>query len=630
MYARLVPDEDSGEGAVGLEIHHPGQRPYLISLDGGVEGELEDCAPENRPPKFILDFMQRRPPSVKQEIDWDRFTTEKCRTLIKPYQRAAFLAAVQVHNGRSLVGMEQGTGKTIVGSCVLSFYGGLVLIIGPSGKRGDWISEVKDWTGLVVQDLQKKKQKLTHDIVFCSFDMAKVHPEVLARNWHTVIVDESHKLKEVDTIRCKMLMPILQKAKVLMLLSGTPQTSKPAELYTQLAMLHPAVFVSRDAFLQRYCDRKQNKAGEWEATGCRNGKELSLVLAKLMTRVTRAQALPVLPPLERVLIKFRGVGPGAKPELKPEMDKYKQEERKFFETAKNLKAVTAGNEYRAKTLLMQIKMQANRLNELTGQIKLKACWDWILADMAKFPGEKAVMFASHLKIVADAAAYMRDHGKMEVVEITGEKVPPKKRMVLLESMRSRATLDKGPRVAVLSLGSSAEGLNLCGASRMYILELANTAQAECRIHRIGTEIPVTVMYMFLDDSYDGKSLNKLVKRSKVCNLVVDGEDEPTLTFAREEYAHPEAAQSAASDEADAFAQEHITRMRVVDQFRQMAASLPLTQGPAKRGRYTFSFTAAPPASAAAGAGAGRSTKEEAEEDERRLLAEDMSSASMYY
>jgi hypothetical protein len=51
-----------------------------------------------------------------------------------------------------------------------------------------------------------------------------------------VIVDESHYLKNTKTKRTKAVLPVLQRAKRVVLLSGTPALSRPNELFTQVTL----------------------------------------------------------------------------------------------------------------------------------------------------------------------------------------------------------------------------------------------------------------------------------------------------------------------------------------------------------------------------------------------------------
>jgi SWI/SNF-related matrix-associated actin-dependent regulator 1 of chromatin subfamily A len=46
-----------------------------------------------------------------------------------------------------------------------------------------------------------------------------------------IIVDEAHFLKSRDSLRAKNLVPVIMRSKRVLLLSGTPILSRPAEIY---------------------------------------------------------------------------------------------------------------------------------------------------------------------------------------------------------------------------------------------------------------------------------------------------------------------------------------------------------------------------------------------------------------
>ena len=55
------------------------------------------------------------------------------------------------------------------------------------------------------------------------------------------IADEAHYLKSKDSQRSKELVPVLQNAKRVILLSGTPVLSRPVEVFNLIKILRPDV-----------------------------------------------------------------------------------------------------------------------------------------------------------------------------------------------------------------------------------------------------------------------------------------------------------------------------------------------------------------------------------------------------
>ena len=73
-----------------------------------------------------------------------------------------------------------------------------------------------------------------------SYDLTiKLEEKIKNKNFNFIIADEAHYLKSPDAKRTKCLMPIIQKSKRVLLLTGTPILSRPVELYPLLTMLRP-------------------------------------------------------------------------------------------------------------------------------------------------------------------------------------------------------------------------------------------------------------------------------------------------------------------------------------------------------------------------------------------------------
>jgi SWI/SNF-related matrix-associated actin-dependent regulator 1 of chromatin subfamily A len=118
-------------------------------------------------------------------------------------------------------------------------------------------------------------------------------------NFQFVIVDEAHYLKSREAKRSQHLLPIIMRAKRILILTGTPLLARPSEIYNLLKIIRPDVFRSFKEFGYRYCDPKENIFGvDW--TGSSNMKELHLLLEKqLMIRRLKSEVLFELPAKRR-------------------------------------------------------------------------------------------------------------------------------------------------------------------------------------------------------------------------------------------------------------------------------------------------------------------------------------------
>ena len=124
-----------------------------------------------------------------------------------------------------------------------------ILIIVPSSARYQWLSES---TQLLSPEIipeneivlfDKNKTYVTSDtkILIISYGLVDQLKGTILHEYknNVIIVDECHYMKNINTNRTKVLIPLIHKSKRAILLSGTPALSRPLELFTQLHSLDP-------------------------------------------------------------------------------------------------------------------------------------------------------------------------------------------------------------------------------------------------------------------------------------------------------------------------------------------------------------------------------------------------------
>ena len=450
---------------------------------------------------------------------------------LRPFQVVGIATAVR-RGGRVLIGDEMGLGKTVQAIATAYHFAAEwpLLIVCPSSLRFTWAAEIDKWLGIdgdAVQVLVSAKDSPTALICIVSYDIAtKLAPRLGA--FRVVVADECHYLKSPDAKRTKALVPLIQKAKRAILLSGTPALSRPVELFTQLNALAPDRFRSLAAFGKRYCNGHQGRFG-WDFSGSSNLGELHGIMASsVMIRRLKRDVLTQLPPKIRQRVPI-DVAPKEARELGALIRR---------QGALDAKIKAAGA---AATVAMDNARRAlvTELYGETGRAKLPGCLDYVDEMLTK--GTKLIVFAHH-KEVLDGIADRLAKRKVRHIRIDGD-TPAGIRQELCDRFQEEDAM----RVAVLSITAAGVGLTLHAAQMVIFAELywnratppphrrtlrrtshprpaaGSMMQAEDRAHRIGLQHTVDVRYLVARAGSD-ESLWKLIqKKLSVVGESVNGE-----------------------------------------------------------------------------------------------------------
>jgi len=238
---------------------------------------------------WYLSFLRPFPEanSTEKEIKLNLPPYMSKQLLPFQYEGVRFLVR---HGGRGMIADEMGCGKTVQAiACILHYqvhWPALILV--PSNLLDQWEEQLLLFTQDVLRKSEIRVIRTGKDsvgickICVCSYTIISTmvdQQKVNADMFGVVLADESHHIKNKDNLRSSVVIPLLQKAKVALLLSGTPATNRPKELYSQLNALLPNLFRSYDNFTERYCDAKESRFHRGkDVEGASNTHELSLLL----------------------------------------------------------------------------------------------------------------------------------------------------------------------------------------------------------------------------------------------------------------------------------------------------------------------------------------------------------------
>ncbi|VDM57891.1 unnamed protein product [Angiostrongylus costaricensis] len=374
--------------------------------------------------------------------------------------------------GRILLADEMGLGKSVQALTLARYYKAEwpLLIICPSSVKTAWKVQINKFMPMIHK-------------IFLVEKGSDPLPE--ARTSNTVVSDESHMLKDMKAKRTKVAHSLSKRASRVILLSGTPALSRPAELFSQIKLVNDSLFPKFHEFAVRYCDGKQGRFC-FEAKGCTNSDELNAILSKrVMIRRLKSQVLTELPDKRREVVYLSGH------KIDSRMDSL-QKAKNDFEANKRAQP---GNAKDPKECLLEYF-------SLTGIVKADAVCSHILENYfyPDAPKKKVLIFAHH-QIVMDSIQVEVQKRNLKSVRIDGQTLS-KDRGNLCQQFQE----DPDVMVAILSLTAAGVGITLTAASVVVFAELhwnpGTLLQAEDRAHRVGQKDSVFVQYLVARNTAD--------------------------------------------------------------------------------------------------------------------------------
>lgn len=431
---------------------------------------------EPREGMLSCNSRQSRMESVKTVSDLPEALVSK----LYPFQIDGIKFVLSRH-GRALIGDEMGCGKTI--EAIISAFAYIeewpLLVICPASIKLNWRDEFLKWLpelhrkDFIILD-SKKNSNAQAKVWIVSYSMANsLESFFKSKCFQVIIADECHYLKNFSAKRTKTIVPMLQRSKRVLLLSGTPVISRPSELYNLLTAIRPDVFRSFKDFANRYCEPK-TYMNHVDYSGCSNMKELyTLLSSTVMIRRLKADVLTQLPSKVRQKIEI------------PVNTQNCKEIRKIYSEIRNNQSGVSLSPSEINKFMSQAYM-------LTAKAKIKGVTDYItylIENECKF-----IIFAHHLDML-DAIQDQAVKLKVGYIRIDGSTSIEKRAKAVYEFQNNKECL-----IGILSILAAGVGITLTAAATVVIAEMAWSPgvmiQAEDRAHRIGQNKSVNIHYLF--------------------------------------------------------------------------------------------------------------------------------------
>ena len=433
--------------------------------------------------------------------------------------------------------MEMGTGKSkvLIDNMSILYDKGLIngaLIIAPKGVYKNWFDSeipthmpdhIEKKMVLWESSAGKSKEKELNTLFKSSYDLhilimnvealstkkgKQFAEKFLSCHKTLMAIDESTTIKNPSAIRTKTIINLGDKVSYKRILTGSPVTKSPLDLFTQCYFLDPWLLDHQSfyTFKTRYAITKQiNVSGRMVqiVVGYRNLPELSEKLKPFSHRVLKDDCLD-LPPktyMKRTI------------QLTEEQNKVYKQMKEIALATLNGKLTTTHNVITQLMRLHQItcghfksddgqtqKIANNRLDELMD----------VLSEMEG----KAVIWAHYrYDIESIVEAITKEYGEKSVVTYYGDTSTEdrQKAIKLIQDPKSEV------RFIVGTPQTGGYGITLTGASTMIYYsngyDLEKRQQSEARIDRIGQEKPMTYIDIIAEGTVDEKIVKAL--RTKV-------------------------------------------------------------------------------------------------------------------
>lgn len=433
------------------------------------------------------------------------------------HQGVAFLATSEV----GILADDRGTGKTVQAIAALRDAGEVfpALVVCPNVMRRTWAKELAKWapdyTVSVVRGTKPQRVKAlatgAADVYVIGWGSLALHTrvegfgsikltaadktpgELNALGLRTVILDEAHRAKEPDSKQTRAAWYLTHHAMYRWLLTGTPLTASPADLWSLLHAIDPESAPTRSTWMDRYADVEMGWDGYPKVKGFKEAtkEELFSWVDPMLLRRSKAEVLPELP--ERTYttrwVELEGSQATAYKAMKKEM--MAELDSGMLVAVDPLVLRTRLLQLAAATPVLETVM---RPNKDTGEpeprvevvsLKMPSCKvDALLEIVGDMDGEPLAVFAESRKLIELCSRELAKAG-VEHGLITGS-VNDADRDLALEKFQA----GKLP-VILCTNGAGGEGITLHRAStlvclgRSYRMDL--NLQVDDRVYRMGQE-----------------------------------------------------------------------------------------------------------------------------------------------
>lgn len=326
-------------------------------------------------------------------------------------------------------------------------------------------------------------------------------------NFECVIIDEAHKLSNNTSIRYKVISDYLKRSKVpyVFLLTGTPLTNRPMNLYHILKLIDAEVTRDYQYYVKRYCEGKKMKL--------KTGKEIMLSggasnLEELKEKIKHVYIRRLLTDMADMVNKtietrFYDLSDVQMKRYEELWDEYVSAQlEQGNEDSEDYRQLVEGilvRQYLAKEMIPNTIQLVNEKIEDDEKVIIICTFTEEINELKKYYGNKCVVY----------------DGKMS----------------LKQKDKAESEFMNNPKVKVFigQIIACSVGLTLTAAHTLvfnsYSFSSAENKQAEDRIYRLNQKNDVVCIYQLFNDSISQRMFDLVTRKQIISNNVIKSEND---------------------------------------------------------------------------------------------------------
>ena len=416
-----------------------------------------------------------------------------------------------VENKKFILADDMGLGKT-TSTIIAALEAGSkkVLIICPATLKINWKREIENYSDKSVYIAEGKNFSTDSDFVIINYDIIKnFHDpkrkddsQILLANFDLVIIDEAHYIKNAQAQRTKLINDIVKNVDRLWLLTGTPMTSRPIDYFNLLSLVDSPVARNWMAYVIRYCEGYQFKAGPrkvWNVMGASNLEELRDRTVGLTLRRLKENVLD-LP--DKIITPVY---------LRLKSNQYEAVMGEYYDWYDK-------NPDESKSLTVQFS-KLTKVRQIIADEKITQTIE--IAENIIEQDKKVIIFCNF----TDSLNKITEHFGKTAVKLDGS-------MSKVERQFSVDQFQENPKVKVFvgNIKAAGVGITLTAAEAVVMNDLSflpsDHAQAEDRAYRYGQKNNVLVYYPIFDNTIEGIIYDILNNKKLVISTVMGDNQNP--------------------------------------------------------------------------------------------------------